>query len=153
MLPHPRRVPLALSSAAALALALFVLPSGPSAASDPDSSALTVPTSVGQKSSVSYTGRVLPDATGAAAGCSAGNSDTHALELTVPPGALDEVSASLTFAITWSPVAGNDLILAVQDAAGDEVGSSDGGAPAETVTLTELASGTYTALVDRKSVV
>lgn len=146
MNPLTSRIPLALTSAAALALALVVLPGSPSVASDPESSALTVPSSAGQRASVSYTGTVAPDATGAAAGCSTANSDTHALELTVPPGALQGVSATLTFTIEWDPVAGNDLILAVQDADGNEVGSSDGGAPSETVTLTELRTGTYTAL-------
>jgi hypothetical protein len=147
LIPPIRRLPLALTSAAALSLALVVLPGGPSVASDPESSSLTVPTGTGQKASVTYTGNVAPDATGAAVGCSTANSDTHALELTVPPGALEGVAASLTFTVEWSPVAGNDLILEVQDGDGNELGSSDGGSPSETVTLTELATGTYTALV------
>lgn len=142
------RTPLALGGAAALALAVVVLPSGPSAASDPASSSLTVPAAAGQSASVSYTGSAPPGATGVATGCTASNSDIHELTLQAPAGVLARVSASLTFAITWDPAAvSNDLILSVQDADGNEVGSSDGGAPAETVTLTELAAGTYTALV------
>jgi hypothetical protein len=142
------RVLLALTSATALALALVVLPGGPSAASDPGSSALTVPTSPGQKVAVSYTGTAQPDASGAVAGCSASNSDTHELELTVPSGALSRVSAVLSFDIAWEPSAlVSDLILEVRDGAGNRVGRSDGGSPSETVTLTELAGGTYTAFV------
>ena len=142
-----RRVPLALTSAAALALAVVVLPGGPSAASDPQTSTLTVPTSAGQKSSVSYTGTARPDASGAAVGCSPSNSDTHQLELKVPAGVLDRVSATLSFDIAWKPTTTNDLILEVRGPDGEEVGSSDGGAPAESVTLTDLEAGTYTALV------
>ena len=146
--PRVPRVPLALISAASLALAVVVLPSGTSAASDPQSSALTVPTSAGKSSSTSYKGTAPPGATGAATGCSGTNSDSHELTLTVPPGSLDKVSATLSFDVKWDPQAiSNDLILAVRDSAGEEVGSSDGGAPAETVTLTDLKAGTYTALV------
>ncbi len=141
------RLPLALTSAAALALAVVVLPAGPSAASDPTSSSLTVPTSPGRSASTSYTGTAPPGVTGIA-GCTPANSDTHELVLEVPAGALDKVSATLSFEVVWDPAGiSNDLALSVQNAAGEEVGSSDGGAPAETVTLTDLESGTYTALL------
>ncbi|MBC7372845.1 MAG: hypothetical protein H7323_02490, partial [Frankiales bacterium] len=151
---HPlsvRRAPLALTSAAALALALLVLP-GPSTstatASEPGSSALTVPSAAGQKVSAGYTGTAPAGATGAAAGCSAANSDAHAVQLKVPAGVLSKVSATLTFATTWKPAGvNNDLTLAVLDPAGNKVGSSDSGSPAETVTVTELRTGTYTALL------
>ena len=142
-----RRTSLALTSAAALALALVVLP-GSSSASDPGSSKLTVPSRPGQQISAAYTGTAPAGAAGAAAGCTAANSDAHAVKLTVPAGLLGKVSASLVFAVTWTPAAvNNDLILTVLDPAGAAAGSSDGGSPAETVTVTGLKTGTYTALV------
>ena len=143
------RVPLALLSAAALVGAIVVLPSGTSVASDPESSALTVPGSAGQQASVSYTGTALPGGPGAGSNsCDPIDSDPHELMLTVPAGTLDKVTATLTFNIVWEPVAvSNDLILTVLNGEGQAVGSSDGGAPMETVTLTDLQEGSYTALV------
>lgn len=151
-MPSPRpRLSLALLSATALALAGLSLPLAPSSASDPGSSALTVPSTPGQSVSASFTGEAPPGAF-ATSSCEAGApaSDEHDLELTVPAGAYDRVTASIRFQVSWSPVtpgAGNDLILSVLDAAGTQIGSSDGGSPEETVTLTDLAAGTYTARV------
>lgn len=144
------RLPLALTSAAALVAALVTLPAGPSAASDPGSSAITVPTAPGQTVTRGYTGTVPPGAF-ANGSCPAGLPlvDSHDLELTVPSGAYDRVTASVRFQVRWEPTspAGNDLILTVLDEAGTSIGNSDGGSPEETVTVSDLASGTYTAVV------
>jgi hypothetical protein len=141
-----RRSSVAIGSA--LALALVALPASQSVASDPAQSALTVPGSPGQTVTATYTGTARPDVSGIAIGCTTSNSDPHTLELTVPAGIYDTLSATVTFAIAWEPAAAvNDLILEVVDAGGKEVGSSDGGTPAETVTLVNLEAGTYTARV------
>jgi hypothetical protein len=130
--------------ASAAALVAVALPASQSLASDPESSSLTVPAGPGESATSAYTGSVAPGATGAAEGCSSLNSDEHDVELVVPANA--PADYSVTFEITWDPVAAsNDLILSVVDEAGEEVGSSDGGTPQETVTLPDLAAGTYTA--------
>ncbi len=140
---------LALSSAAALGLALLVLPAGTSAASDPASSALTVPSTPGTVTA-RYTG-TAPAGAFATSECPAGTplGDDHDLTLTVPAGAYSKVTASIAFKASWTEVspAGNDLVLTVFDAAGNVVGNSDGGAPEENVALVDLAAGTYTATV------
>lgn len=135
--------------AGAAALVLVTLPLTMTSASEPATSSLTVPSGAGQSEQVTYTGTAQPGATGAAVGCDGSNSDPHAVTLTVPPGSLDGVAATLRFEIGWEPVAGasSDLILEVLDPAGESVGTSDGGSPQETVTVTELMAGDYTALV------
>jgi hypothetical protein len=141
-----RRSAIAMVSAAALAF--VALPVTQSVAADPASSALAVPGAPGQTVTATYTGSVRPDATGAVAGCTSSNSDAHTLELAVPPGVYDRLSATVTFDIAWDPVAAaNDLILEVVGPDGQELASSDGGSPAETVTLENLAAGSYTARV------
>ncbi|MBC7679819.1 MAG: exo-alpha-sialidase, partial [Pseudorhodobacter sp.] len=140
-----RRLPLALTSATALLLALVVLPATQSVASDPQSSTLTVPGSPGKTVSAAYTGTAPAGVLGAAGGCTEANSDAHAVALKVPAGG---PTATLTFAVEWDPAgADNDLVLTVLDPAGKQAGSSDSGAPAETVTVTDLKTGTYTALL------
>ncbi len=146
-----RRVPLALTSVTALVLAVIALPTSPSAASDPQSSTLTVPSTPKQTVSSPFTGTAPPGAIATSA-CPTGApvSDEHTLELTAPAGVYDAVTASIRFQVKWTPVTpgvGNDLILTVLDEAGSEIGNSDGGSPEETVTLTDLESGTYTVLV------
>jgi hypothetical protein len=140
---NSRRTPVALLSAAALVL--VAVPATQSFASDPESSELAVSSTPGGSVTSEYTGSVPPDLSGLAVGCNSTNSDEHVLELTVPAGDLDY---SVTFNIEWDPVAAvNDLILAVFDSEGEEIGSSDGGRPRETVVLPDLPAGSYTARV------
>lgn len=132
---------LVIAAAAATTLVAGVLVATQSAASEPSSSTLTIP-AAGQSVNAAYTGTSPPGAF-ADSECPAGaGSDAHDLVLEGPAGS----SATVQFEITWDPVVGNDLILTVRDAEGTVVGNADGGSPKETVTLTELAPGTYTAL-------
>ena len=140
IISRPRRAAIALASASALTLALTA---SQSFASDPASSTLTIPTAAGASVTAAYTG-TAPAGTMPTSECPAGapTSDPHDLVLQGGAGAV----ASVEFKVTWEPVANNDLILTVVDADGNVLGSADGGSPAETVTLTDLKPGTYTAI-------
>jgi hypothetical protein len=141
-----RRAVVALASAAAVVA--VALPASQSLASDPESSALTVPTTPGEAASAEFTGTAPIGAQGTVTSCDGGPTDEHTLELTVPEGVYERLTATITFDIRWDPAATtNDLVLEVYDGAGEEIGRSDGGSPAETVTLENLEGGTYTALI------
>ncbi|HUS19310.1 MAG TPA: pre-peptidase C-terminal domain-containing protein, partial [Terriglobales bacterium] len=73
--------------------------------------------------------------------------DEHVVTVNVPAGTYSTVNALFTFQITWTPVSGmnetNDLILTVIGPDGQEINSSDGGEPKETVTISNPAPGNY----------
>jgi hypothetical protein len=143
-----RRPALALTSATALVLAGLTLTGDPSQASDPATSSLAVPTTPGQTVSASFTGDVPPGAfAGGSCPTGAPVAESHDVEVTVPDGAYDVVTATLRVQVKWTPTSSNDLILTVLGPDGSQVGNSDGGSPEENVTVTDPAAGTYTALV------
>jgi hypothetical protein len=139
--------------ALALGLALIVAVPATVAASTPTTGTMTVPTSAGATVTDSWTGNA-PPAAFAGSTCFPGGSplvDEHAVTIAVAPGTYDTINASFTFNITWTPASGdastNDLILTLIGPDGLEIGSSDGGAPTETVVANNLAAGTYRAVV------
>src|SRR2546423_6960183 len=139
-----------------------------SGASDPPSSSITVPRTVGQTQTVSWTGTV-PAGSIHNSDCNqvqVGTEDTHTVAVQAP--AYAKFDAKFEFQITWDarpPLPGgvfnpSDLVLTVNEPGGadpgdtesGEVGSSDGSTPpsgtaTETVVGHNLGTGTYTALV------
>jgi hypothetical protein len=134
----------ALAVTGLLCLPLLVLAPGTRAA-EPATSSLTVPGTAGQTVTSTYTGTISPGAN-PNSNCSlpTAPADEHAVELVVPAGTYDQVSAVITFKIAWE-ASDNDEILSVVGPDGEEIGSSDGGSPEETVALNDLVAGTYTA--------
>jgi uncharacterized repeat protein (TIGR01451 family) len=135
----------ALRALAAVGLLVGLAGVGTSQASTPPSSTVTVPTSVGQTVTDTWTGSI-PVFTNATSDCSpfadTPSVDQHLVTVNVPTGAYDSVQANFTFNIAW-PDASNDEILTVVDPDGHVVGSSDTGQPSETVRGTNLEAGTY----------
>ncbi|HEX3281542.1 MAG TPA: PKD domain-containing protein [Pyrinomonadaceae bacterium] len=114
-------------------------------ASNPGTSNITVPTSVGQKVVVNWTGSIPPLVNGTS-DCSkfAGTpaADQHVSTITVPNGVYNSLNAKFTFQITW-PNSDNDEVLTVIKPDGTSFPSSDGGTPSETVVGNNLAGGAY----------
>ena len=134
----------------AVGLVVGMIGVGTSQASTPPSSTVTVPTSVGQTVTDTWTGSI-PPGTNAASDCSLYPSgspsvDQHLVTVNVPAGAYGAVQADFTFNISWDGSAGNDEILTVVDPDGNVVGSSDTGQPSETVRATNLKAGSYKVL-------
>jgi LPXTG-motif cell wall-anchored protein len=137
--------------AAISALALGGLPSAtaPAAASSPTSSTLTVPTSVGAENSETWTGTVpgpgtpLDNADGDCTNTDT-NIDSHTITLTVP-----ELPVSLTYKVTFKAEWADSLQdLALTVMRGNKViGTSDGGEPVESYTITGAQAGTYKVVV------
>jgi hypothetical protein len=139
-----RKIPaLALGVLASLALAV-----GLAAASSPPSSTITVPSTIGQTVSVTWTG-TIPAAANPTSDCStvpAALADEHQSTVSVPAGVYNSLDAQFTFSISWTPVADastSDEILTVVDPDGAEVGSSDGGEPSESVLTANPKAGPY----------
>src|SRR4029077_8972720 len=109
---------------------------GISQASSPSSSTVTVPGTVGQTVTDTWTG-TIPAGSNATSDCGpfAGTAvvDQHLVTVNVPAGTYNAVQANFTYNITWDGASGNDEILTVLDPDGNEVGSSDTGQPSETV--------------------
>ena len=130
---------------------LLVAASAP--ASTPPTSSVTVPSSPGQTVTDTWTGEALAGAnlTSSCAPPSTSPADDHVVTVNVAPGAYDVIDAAFRFQITWTPNAVepalSDLILTVMGPDGEEVGSSDGGSPVETVTASNLPAGEYHVLV------
>ena len=117
-------------------------------ASSPPSQAASVPAHAGKTVTLKWTGTIVPGAN-ATSECSLGvpTEDHHAIKLTVPANAYRSVVASATFGITWVPSApASDQILTVFGPDGEVVESSDGGSPAESVTIVNPQPGTYDAV-------
>jgi hypothetical protein len=143
-----------LSAAAALAAGAL----GTTAvASTPGSSTITVPQSINKSASVKWTGSIPPASDGAS-DCSTipanATSDPHAIKLVVPGGTglYKKLAVTMTFLIKWTPANptgkedASDEILTVLDPQGNEIASSDGGSPTESLTVDDPKPGTYTAL-------
>lgn len=130
-----------------VATALLVCFSLPLLASDPLSHDLTVPTTIGQTTTVEWTGTVPPGAVGAGTNsCTSGVlEDHHVINLTVPAGAYANVQVTAAFHIEWDD-GGQDLILTVLHDDSTEIGSSDAGTPEENVVATKPPAGAYTAM-------
>jgi len=76
--------------------------------------------------------------------------DEHVISLTVPAGVYTTLDATFKFNITWTPPAdptAADLILTVVGPDGQDIASSDGGSPSETVTAVNLPAGNYKMVV------
>ena len=118
-------------------------------ASTPSTSTLTVPTTAGVTATDTWTGTagVGTNPTSDCSPVSPSPVDEHAVTINVPTGAYGTLNAAFTFQINWTPASGtpqtNDLILTVIGPDGNEVDSSDGSTPQETVTANNLQSGTY----------
>ncbi|HUR40145.1 MAG TPA: M36 family metallopeptidase [Verrucomicrobiae bacterium] len=144
------------------ASALFLGFCSLASASEPASHDVTVPTS--GNLAIEWTGTAQPGAQGAgnsggladpaaAVGCqSNGVDDEHVITMTVPAGAYDGRTVTADFQITWGE--GEDLVIANgHDLAltvfrdGEQVGTSDGGDPQETVSLVNPEAGEYTVVV------
>ncbi len=122
-------------------------------ASTPSTSSISVPTSAGVTVTDTWTG-TAGVGTNPASDCapvSTSPVDEHAVTINVASGTYSTLNAVFTFQINWSPASGsnttNDLILTVVGPDGQEVNSSDGSTPQETVTATNLAAGTYRVMV------
>jgi hypothetical protein len=114
-------------------------------ASDPPTSNITVPLTVGQEITVTWKGEI-PPLVNATSDCTnfadTPAADTHAPTINVPTGLYNTVTAKFTFTITWDN-GDNDEILTVLNPDGSTIDSSDGGEPSETVEANNLAAGTY----------
>jgi len=114
-------------------------------ASTPATSNIAVPTAVGQKVVINWTGSIPPLANGTS-DCSkfadTPAADQHVSTINVPIGVYNSLNAKFTFNITW-PNASNDEILTVIKPDGSTLASSDGSLPSETVVKNNLAGGAY----------
>ncbi len=130
----------------ALIAAAIAVPSG---ASTPESSRITVPTKLGETRTVTWKGTISPGVNPTSSCPSPSSpSDEHTIKVRVPDGAYDSkrLFTRATFKIVWDN-ADNDEILTVLGPGDDEeLGSSDGGSPEESVSATNIAAGTYRAL-------
>jgi PKD domain len=114
-------------------------------ASDPATSTITVPSTVGQEVTITWKGEIPPgvdplnDCSNLADTPSV---DQHLPTINVPAGLYNTITAKFTFNITWDNK-DNDEILTVLNPDGSAVDSSDGGEPTETVEANNLAAGTY----------
>ena len=151
-MPASRRSVFALCATGALAIGVGV--ALPTDASTPASSSVTVPTGAGQTVTAAWTG-TIPVAPGPLSDCTAvpvEPNDPHSLVIAVAAGTYSHVDATVTVKITWVPAnpSGdetlNDEVLTIVDPQGNEIASSDGGSPAESVSFNNPVAGTYTAL-------
>src|SRR5947209_2687301 len=110
---------------------------------------ITVPSSIGQTVSVTWTGSIPPGSNPGSNCVSVADtalSDQDVSNVTVPAGIYNTLAAKFTFKITWTPVVNinsSDEILTVIAPDSSIVGSSDGGTNTETVAATNLAGGAY----------
>jgi len=104
---------------------------------------VTVPTVIGQSTSVTWTGTTLPGAN-PTSDCSgvAVSTDTHDVGIIVPAGAYTTVSVSATASISFS--GSSDMILSVVAPSGASQSSDSGGGGAgEAVSFGNPVAGTY----------
>ena len=113
-------------------------------ASTPPTTNITVPSTVGQTVSVTWTGTIPPLAN-AASNCTALADtpavDQHITTINVPPNVYNTVAAQFIFNISWTPVVENQASDEILTVVG--IGSSDGGSPSETVSAQNLGAGNY----------
>jgi hypothetical protein len=140
-------IPLARLRAAFVGAIAIGVAAGLAGASNPPDHSVTVPATVGQTVTVSWTGTIPPGAApNSCALIPAPLTDSHLVNVSVPAGLYDTIDAQFTFQISWTPVADlstSDEVLTVLDPDGAEVGSSDGGSAAETVAAKNLKAGAY----------
>ena len=114
-------------------------------ASTPPTSTVTVPSTIGQTVTRTWTG-MIPPLANASSNCAVladtPAADQHVSTVTVPAGIYNTLSAKFEFKITWDGASGNDEVLTVVGPTG-EVGSSDGGNPIEVVAANNLVAGDY----------
>ena len=134
----------ALLGAAMLPIPYFRLP-GTVEASTPATSNVAVPSTVGQKVVINWTGSIPPLVNGTSDCSRLADTpavDQHISTVNVPAGIYNSLNAKFTFNVTW-PDSGNDEILTVMKPDGSTLASSDGGTPSETVVGNNLAGGAY----------
>src|SRR5437868_10315034 len=118
-------------------------------ASTPATDSITVPSTIGQTVTVTWTGTIPPGSNPASNCVTVADtplSDQHVSTVIVPAGVYSTLAAKFTFKITWTPVVNinsSDEILTVIAPDSSLVGSSDGGSANETVAGTNLAAGSY----------
>ena len=118
-------------------------------ASTPATDSITVPSTIGQTVTVTWTGTIPPGSNPASNCVTVADtplSDQHVSTVIVPAGVYSTLAAKFTFKITWTPVVNinsSDEILTVIAPDSSIVGSSDGGSANETVAATNLAAGSY----------
>ena len=117
-------------------------------ASEPPSSAVTVPTTAGQTVTVQWSGTIPAGVTpGVGANCTADQAlvtDVHDIALTVPANAYDNVKVVAEFKIEWGDATQDEALGVTRD--GQSVGTSDGGDPQEIVILNNQQAGAYQAI-------
>src|SRR5256886_5436285 len=118
-------------------------------ASTPATDSITVPSTIGQTVTVTWTGTIPPGSNPASSCVTVADtplSDQHVSTVIVPAGVYSTLAAKFTFKITWTPVVNinsSDEILTVIAPDSSIVGSSDGGITNETVAATNLAAGAH----------
>jgi hypothetical protein len=136
-----------------LAAATAFLGTASAPASTPPASTVTVPAQAGLTVTDSWTGEAGAGVNPASdcAPVSTSPTDEHVVTVNVAPGTYDLVNAAFTFTITWTPSSGDpstsDLILTLVGPDGQEIDSSDGSVPKESVSASNLAAGNYRVLV------
>jgi hypothetical protein len=118
-------------------------------AATPPTSNVTVPSTIGQTVTVTWTG-MIPPGSSPTSNCAA-LADTPAVDqhnstINVPAGIYNTLQAQFIFKITWTPVvdpSASDEVLTVITSGGATVGSSDGGSNTETVSAQNLGAETY----------
>ncbi|MGI8701358.1 MAG: hypothetical protein ACR2JU_09160 [Nocardioidaceae bacterium] len=112
---------------------------------------MTVPTTAGKTRTVTWEGDI-PTGTNPTSDCNGGTSvpDIETIDIKVPAGVYDSLTATFDFSITWTPNVTEDTsdeILTVvrqPTTAGDsEVGSGDTSQTTERVTASDLVQATY----------
>jgi len=114
-------------------------------ASTPSNSNIAVPSSVGQKVVINWTGSIPPLVNGTSDCSKLADTpavDQHVSTINVPAGVYNSLNAKFTFNVTW-PNADNDEVLTVIKPDGTTLASSDGGIPSETVVGNNLGGGAY----------
>lgn len=123
----------------------------PALASNPPAQQVTVPSTAGGTATITWTG-TIPPGVNPASDCDSGLSpeDHHTVDISVPAGLYDTLSANATFSIAWTPSSGDEVtsdeILTVYGPDSQEIDSSDGGTPSESVAVKDPAAGTYDAV-------
>lgn len=114
-------------------------------ASTPPTSTITVPSTVDQTVTVTWSGTIPPLVNGTSDCTNFQDTalvDQHLPQVIVPAGVYNNVNAKFTFNISWAD-ASNDEVLTVINPNGSTLASSDGGDPSETVTGNNLPDGVY----------
>src|SRR5215470_8062926 len=143
------RLGLALIAVCGALVAAFILPMThllrTAEASNPATSSITVPSTVGQKVVINWTGSIPPLVNGTSDCSKLADTpavDQHVSTISVPTGVYNSLNAKFTFNITW-PDASNDEILTVIKPDGTAFPSSDGSTPSETVVANNVSPGAY----------